>query len=573
MRVVYPRKFSIESSITLTYKDYDISVENKREFKSSYSIFEQQYSLGLKGFIYHPRLLVFSSRFTFSDERTIESTSEFKPNSKSFIYELSTVFLPYRPINLMTYTTISDYSYGGIYGNGSIYDTKIINYGAILGISLRKLPLIRFEYYHLKIEPTGSRKFFGQTTNNSYHLNIRGSYNRLQTQYALNLGYLDINRHTLNREIKYVNIYTNTNLQKFRFINFFRYYDQEISKNLGVYTNLQSIKSKKFYHEYHYSFEKSEDKSDGLTKETDREEIRGFFTYKFTGNLFTSLSLNYGIFKENQKEYEFNAIFASLNYSKPLKRYHLYTYYNFLQRDNELKGEYTQHSINLELTTRKYRWGTMYTSYSFNILKGIFKIHEEESPYEFNFGEIEEQEGKYESMTHTFTLGVRGRAFKKAPWTLEAEYYNSSSTKERPKKYFDYSYDYSESSILKTEIEKNYFVFLGQILYPIGRKGANLNLRSGYSFGEINSTATSKTFYEIKFNIPFSMRLRFLSWWREMWYKYDIGFDRKVREYEISLNYKIAKVYLNAEYWVQNQEENNIKRNYRRFIIKLRRTF
>ncbi|NWF75657.1 MAG: hypothetical protein HXY53_03630 [Nitrospirae bacterium] len=578
MRISYPRKFTIESSIELTYKDYNITVKNNRKYESSYSILEQEYGLGLKGFLIHPKLLVFSSRFTFIDEKTLDSTSQFKPHSDSYIYELSAVFLPYRPINLTTYATISDYSFGGIYGDGSIYDMKIINYGAILGINLRKLPLIRFEYYHMNIESPPSRKIDRETTSDSFYLNIRGILNKLRTQYSLNFGYSDIQTQKDNRENKYANIYTNTDLKKFKFVNFFKYYDQESSnqessKNFGIYTNLQAHKWKNFSHEYHYIYEKYENKTDILKNESEREEIRGFFTYRFAKNLYSSLSMNYGIINERENEYKFDSIFASLNYSKPFKKYHLYTYYNFIQRNNELKGEYTQHSINLQVTTRKYRWGTIYLSYSFHILNGTFKIYEEEYPYDFYFEDMEVKEGKYESMTNTFTLGVRGRALKKAPWSLEVEYYNSSSSKERPKKYFDYSYDYFESSMLKTEIEKNYYVFLGQIFYPIGRKGATLNLRSGYNFGEIDSIGSSKTFYEVKFNFPFSRRLRLLSWWREMWYNYDIGFDRKVREYEISLSYRVAKVYLSAEYWAQNQEENNRERNYRRFIIKLRRSF
>lgn len=588
MRTVYPRRFSLEGSIELTYKDYNITVENRRKYKNSYSTFKHQYSLGVKGFVYHPKLLVFSTRLTFTDDRTLKSTAGLKPNSQSYIYELSTVFLPYRPINLTTYTTIADYKFGGLDGD-SIYDMRITNYGAIFGMNLKNLPLIRFEYYHLNIEPTGRRKI-QETTNDSFYLNIRGLFRKIRTQYSFNLGYSNIKTLNDNRKYKFINVYTNTNLKKLALINFFRYYDQELTKTLGFHTNIQPQKWKRLTHEYYYSYEKFEDKLDTnahditTERETNRQEIRGFFSYRFTKSLYSSLSLNYGTFNEKiksayfdidnekEKEYKFHGIYASLNYSKSFKKYYLFTFYRFLQKDDEFKGKYTQHSFNFELKTRRFRWGTIYTSYTFNILDGMFKIYEEENPYEFIFEE-EVSEGKYKSTTHTFTLGIRGKIFKKAPWSLEAEYYNAQSSKERPKKYFGFNDEFFESSILKTEIKKNFFDFLGEIMYPIGRKGSNLNFRTGYSFGEIDSIQTSKTFYELKFNFPYSKNLRFLSWWREIWYNYDIAADRKVREFDLNVIYRIGKIYLNAEYWIQNQEDNGRKRNYRRFIIKVRRSF
>lgn len=582
MRYVYPRRFSLEGSIDLTYKDYSTTVKYRREYKHSYSTFKQQYSLGVKGFIYHPKLLVFSTRLTFADDRTLRTTAGLKPNSQSYIYELSTVFLPYRPINLTTYTTIADYTFGGLDGD-SIYDMRIINYGAILGMKLKNLPLIRFEYYHLNMEPTGRRRI-QETTNDSFYLNIRGLYSKLRTQYSFNLGYSDIKTMHDGRKYKFVNIYTNTNLKKFTLINFFRYYDQELSKTFGIHTNIQPRKWKGLTHEYYYSYEKFEEESEDITRKTDRQEIRGFFTYRFTKSLYSSLSLDYGTFTEKiknsffdevneaEKKFKFHAVVASLNYSKPFKKYYLFTFYRFLQRDDEFKGKYNQHSFNLELKTRRFRWGTVYTSYTFNILDGTFKIYEEENPHEFIFEE-EVKEGKYKNITHTFTLGVRGKAFKKAPWSLEAEYYNAKSSKERPKKYFGYNDDFFESSILKTEIKRDFYVFLGEIMYPIGRKGSNLNFRTGYSFGEIDSIHSSKYFYEIKFSLPYSKNLRFQSWWREIWYNYDITYDRKVREYDLTMIYRIGKLYLNAEYWVQNQKDDSRDRNYRRFIIKLRRSF
>lgn len=569
MRLVYPKKFSISGLIELTYKDYSTETSNGHDHKSSYSVLQQRYSLALKGYIYHPKLAVFTTRVTFIDYKTLSSTSVLKPETKSLIYEMSAIFLPYRPVSLTTYAMRSAFTVGGLPTNP--YDNTIMNYGALLFINLRKLPSIRFEYYHLDVTPQGSQQNKKKTKNDSYYLNIKGTLNPIRTQYSLNFGFSNISTAIAERKTKFADIYANTGFKKFSLINFFHYYDQEISKTLGIYSNLQFNRGKRFLHDYYYSYAKFEETFNDTTTNRVKHDIRGFFSYRILTNLNSSLSLNYGLNKDEDGKWKYYAISTALNYSRPVKSLYLVSFYRFIVKNDEKLGKFNEHLISLDLTTRQFRWGRLFTSYNFTILDGMFKIQPSQESVDFGIQE-EPQEGKYKTTTHTLIIGTRGRAFTRASWSAEAEYIHSDSTKERPKKYFDYS-DFSDSDILKTERKRNYYVLVGEIMYPLGRRGANLNLRTGYNFGESDSKEFKKLYYELKLILPIARRLSLSSWWREAWYAIGGNPDRKVREYQILVNYGRGQLRLSVEYWVTVEEEETRKREDTRLILKAKRFF
>jgi len=571
MTTSYPRKFSFSGMIELIYKDYNIETNNGYTNKNSYSVLIQRYSLGLKGYIYHPKLVVFTTRLTFTDDKWIKSTSRLKPETRSIIYELQTVFLPYRPVSLMTYTTVSDYTSQGL--NGNPYDNRITNLGAILGINLRNLPAIRLEYYHLNITPTGSQINKKETTNDSYHLNIRGTFSSLKTQYSFSAGYTEATTPKKSTDSYFVNAYEKTTFfNKFSIINRFRYFDYSDTKFLGFYSSLEFIRQGRFFHDYHYRYETDESILDNETRKGTLQDIRASYSYRFSSNLFSSLSMTYGLFDEGTGigEGKYHALSASINYARPIKRHYLVSFYRFFLRDNEQKGKYTEHSGTIEFTLKNYKWGRAYFSYNLTFLNGTFFIQD---PQLLEFGIIEKPDkGKYKALSHHLVLVFRGKVLRKASWSAEVQYINSDSTKKRPA-YFDYSEDYFESNIIKTEYKKNYYLFLGEVLYPLGIKGTTLLFRTGYSIGQINSIDSKKLFYEVRVNIPASRKLLLASWWREVFYKIERNPNRKTREYQILAEYRWGRIFLSAEYWVHMNEEDSRTREDRRFILKAKRSF
>jgi hypothetical protein len=226
---------------------------------------------------------------------------------------------------------------------------------------------------------------------------------------------------------------------------------------------------------------------------------------------------------------------------------------------------------NVELTSKNYRWGRLYISYNITKTDGTFKIINRTYFEDVVFEEAPE-EGKYKATTHYLVLGLRGRLFKKATWSAEAQYINTHSTTKRPKRFSGFSV-FDDSLILETERKRNYYLFIGEIFYPIGIRGSNANLRSGYSHGEIDSKETSKLFYELRLNIPISRRLALASWARQAFYKIEGNADRETKEFQVIANYRRGKIFLSAEYWLLISEENNRTRNDRRIILKAKRQF
>jgi hypothetical protein len=570
MRTVYPKRFSFNGMVELIYKDYSIETESRgRTNESNYATFEQRYTLGMKGYIYHPKLIVFSTRLTFRDQKMIETTSSLKPESQSLIYELQTVFLPYRPVSLQTYTTVSDFTFKGLKRNH--YDSRMTNFGAILGASLKKWPYIRFEYYYLNIEPTGSQTNKEETTNNSYYLNVRGNLSKLKTRYSLHLGYSDIQTPFEEIQNTSASLYARTDFRLLSLTNYFRYYDQDTFELFGYYATIDFRKSWRFYHTYNYLYERLEEKLIDRTTKENKQEVRADLSYRFSYNFLTSLSATYGLLEWDDEEGDYYAVAASLNYSRPIKQHYFVSYYRLHLRDNELKGKFTEHSGNVEFTSKNYRWGRLYMSYNLTKIDGTFKIIDPTvSEDEFAIKE-EPEEGDYEATTHYLVLGLRGRLFRKASWSTEAQYINSHSTTKRPKRIFGDSV--SESPILETERKRNYYLFLGEIFYPIGIRGSNVNLRSGYSNGEIDSKDTRKFFYELRLNVPISRRLILASWARQAFYKIEGKPDRETKEFQVIANYVRGKMFLSVEYWLLISEENDHTRNDRRIILKAKRQF
>lgn len=127
--------------------------------------------------------------------------------------------------------------------------------------------------------------------------------------------------------------------------------------------------------------------------------------------------------------------------------------------------------------------------------------------------------------------------------------------------------------MLVAERNRNYYVIVGQIFHPIGRKGINLNLLTGYYSGEIDSIQSKKYYYEIKFNWPASRRINLSSWWRQSWYKFSTIPDRQTKEFDLQINYRRGRLFLSVEYWLFMDDENQVSRKDQRIYVKARRYF
>jgi hypothetical protein len=569
MQVEYPKRFSFSGLVELTYKNYNTEIKNRRDTTSGYSVLQHKYSLAAKGYIYHPKLAVFSTRVTFFYNDMFNSTSSFEPDSKNITYELNTVFLPYRPVSLTTYAIVNDFSVDS-FKWGNPLDNKIINYGGTLGIYLKGYPSIRLDYYHLEVIPTGSQKSKGTSINNSYYLMIKGTWLKIKTQYSVNFGFLDIHNANTTLQSKYVDLYTNTAFSKFGWINFLRYTDQTNMKSYGIYTNLQFNRWQKIFSDYSYGIEHQESTLKNKTSTTDKQELRGSLSYRFNPTLQASISLHYGNIKNDDGKSRFNTVSIGLHYSRPIKSNYFAAFYRFSIRDDTLRISYSEHTASLQLTSKSYKWGTFFATYYFTALDGTFKFRVGDDAELGLTGEI--KKGTFSSITHNFVLGLRGRVLKRATWIVSAQYIHSSSKKSRPVDFVDYN-DLLNSGMLEVEQKKDYCILVGEIFFPVGRRGTMLTFRTGDDFGTIDSRSFERKYYEIHVNWPVARRIHVTAWWRESWYDVANIPLRKVRDYSILADYRIGKIFFNGEYWVrQEMQESHFKRDIR-LILKGKRYF
>jgi hypothetical protein len=69
-RYAYP-KYRFTGLIEFVYRDYTTTSKNNgRSIESGWTSFEQRYRLGLKGYIYHPKLITYSASITYVKDKT-----------------------------------------------------------------------------------------------------------------------------------------------------------------------------------------------------------------------------------------------------------------------------------------------------------------------------------------------------------------------------------------------------------------------------------------------------------------------------------------------------------------------
>ena len=113
---------------------------------TDYSTFEQRYKLGLKGYVYHPKLVSFSTSVTFRKEDA-DWESGGHSDADDIAYDFSASILPMNPVSLDVFALRSDST---IEGSGTAPASITTNYyGARFRFTKRNFPLITVEYSHL----------------------------------------------------------------------------------------------------------------------------------------------------------------------------------------------------------------------------------------------------------------------------------------------------------------------------------------------------------------------------------------------------------------------------------------
>jgi hypothetical protein len=577
MRTAYPTRFSFSGLIELTFKNYNVQTTSSdgRKSGTSYSTFEQKYKLGAQGFIYDPRLIVFASSITYDREKLFQTSDTPGYNSGIIEYDLSTVFLPYRPITLLTYATRYNYTLHDTVFNET--DITLNQYGAQLKIYFRNLPAIRFEYWH-QDTTTATDVNTSHWKTDDYWLNVRGSLTGIKTQYTLNLGLAQSSGSRSSQTFKYVQIGTSTNIKDNVLMNFFSYYGTEGSKSITFNSSLDMKPLRRFSHDYSYEYDKTTAQLDDTSTSETRQYLRGSWAYRFTNNLGMSASLQYGLNKVDNDKWHYYMLNTSLNYSKPFNSSYLTSFYRFIIRNDPEIGNLMEHMVTLDLSSWKFKWARLFVNYNLDYLDQTLRLKSTD-PFSFDTQETILQ-GTLKATSSSLAAGLNGNLFHKATWTFQGQFIYSLLNKKRQtsEDLGDLSDIGSQSDALQLfsnnyiefKRKRIFYVFLGNIIYPLG-KGATAGLKTGYNFGRVDSESFHRMYYQLQVNYPVTRRLALSAWFRQIWYKLTSNFDQKNTEYEIIATYRLGRTYLDAECWNISERQDASQRDYRRIILKVRR--
>lgn len=586
----YPKRFYLTGYVEIAYKDYYSSfITNGKEKNFHFSYIEQNYRLGGGGYIYHPRLAVFTATLLYNDFRQLAAYSKDKWKSHDIGYDFSLTFLPYRPIALDIFARKIHHTLdpaGVVVQADKVFHWTEYNYGARLRISrFRRLPMIRLEYNHFYQEVIGWERASGKIESDEYTLDARGSLAFLETSYQVFAQYIDFSSPATKYKGKYIRLNTRNNIKKlFVFYNYFSYTDIDYLSLLSFSSNLFFRERKIFDQYYTYSYTQYEYHFPGLQEQGIAGQdikkkihtITGSWGYRFTNRLRTSLSLNYGSRKENDRKANFYGISASLSYGRPLMGFDFAPRYSFRYKDDEESGYLLENAIELNLTSRKLKIGVWYTNYSLLLINEKYQYYT--ALEESFFGDeqtLEKRETKTDRITHSLRTGIRGRGFGKrlsrAQWSVEGELLYSKADIERDRKIseFDEEFDPDLPQKEKITLETTRYSIIGSVSYPVG--WATISARSGLFIGETNSKTLRRFFFEETIQYPLFRNLIFFVKFKEMWDKIEDNLATRTDQIEFNTEYRVGKVILNLESSIIRKESGDKERYRRKIFLRLRR--
>jgi hypothetical protein len=582
MRVEYPDRFRFFGVVELSYRNFYVeTTSNKYTIDRSNQTFRQYYKAGVEGFIYHPRLAIFSASISYNDTRFFPEKGQ-NVTTSDIGYDILTTFLPYRPVAFDFYARKIDYTFNYA---GDPVDTTSLLYGARLRMHKRNWPSIRLEYYHWEYDLLRFKSETEKRIEDRYILDVRGSLRLWATKYQLYVDYLTISRPEYDDSIMSVRLSTNSTLRKsIYWYNWVSYVESDYYKMSNFSSSLYFPPGKRFQHNYLYEHLKSENKilgSEALGIENKKielktESVTGSWGYRFTERLNGSLSLRYTKNDLNGTTWDTDGVSASMGYSRPISWVRFSSYYRLFLRKDERRGDLQEHILELNLSTSRFRWGIVYSRYYFSYIDETQKYIQRTGEDDFFLDQENVLKRTSETYTHSVSLGIRGRvpgrAMGRAYWNVEAEYFQSDTNGERPKRFSED--DFFEEDIQQYEEYENdirQFELTGNLFYPL-EKGIVFNFRTSYLTGSTNDRSRTTYYYEGVITYPVSRRFGILVLWRQTWSQIEGYPDREESRAELKADYRLGKTYFSFESWLRKVNDDG-ERIDRIIYLRVRRVF
>jgi len=380
-------------TVELTYEDLHYGTSD-RPHKTS--IFEQRYSLDVRGRLIDPKLIVYNMGIEFVDTDEKADTGESRKGVDNYKFNSIILRKSRVPLTLTANRSTSETTFGG--------KTTTDNFGVDWYLKFKTLPWTRLTYDKTQTQATGRNeeressgvvmtKAIGPTDNKiSYSVdtttdNTR-NYNSEQTVYTFKndttlplnsdfyLGIVNYNRLTSNGDVK-----------------------DEIDTTAGS-MGLRTIRTAKFDQNYNYTFRTSEYADDN--RSTNDEYFNGRIGYRPTKRLTTFSSMRYSLNEASSatsSETESKTMDLSMGSS--------YVITSELSTTESLKYRQVKSTAGIPLTGKKERT-TIDTSAALNYAKKLswaaFSAGTSLGWYE----ETVEPEAGGEGVSYGFNTGLSG---------------------------------------------------------------------------------------------------------------------------------------------------------------------
>lgn len=532
----YPRRFRLTGRMEFTYQHTEtLKGSDSYSTTDERTDFTQRYTLGLSGYVYDPRLMVFTSLISFMHTNIWQEGNEGILDALN--YDISTTLLPYRPLSLTTYASKTDSTVEGTYLPQ--FTVTSLSYGAYLRINMKKLPLIRLDYRHWEYD---SELETGTTERDSYGFNVWGNVKALRMRYILNAELSDYKSPQGEYNTTEIRLYQDFSIKKETSLKAYSYYSgREDYKLFNLDLDLEVNPLKRLRHDYSYGFNHT---STDLT-EADTHRLRAGWTYKFNNYLTGSFSVNAGFSKlerdEGEEEGTSEGIGAGLSYVRRISWFDTRTYWrgSYSHRegdetDSQFNGEVILNNLGTNIVMRRFSFATIYTGYDF-------------TDYMRDGGEL---------ISHFARLGISGRGPKRAYWRLEGNYRVSEGDETTS----------DEEGTVRIQEGRSYAI-RGEFGYPISYRGL-IAFNTGYNVNEADSDRWDNLYYTIRANYLLVRNLHASGWWSQSWSN---DAERTDMNGTFSLRYRFRRVYITAEYRFRETEELSDFSRTQSILLKLTR--
>ena len=198
----YPKRFWFYGTAELQYEIYSTQTRyGAQTLKFDQTLFLQVYTLGVQGYIFHPKFSIFTVSVSFEkqndDINDQRMSSQF--GSQKLTYEFSAEFFRRKPLRLSVYASRQDANGTGNFQLSNV-DSASNFYMINLTSAYKKLPKMQFEYKHSDFSTdslfeqqvvTGKKLIRAKNENriDAFSATIKDRLPFLKTAYSLRVDY------------------------------------------------------------------------------------------------------------------------------------------------------------------------------------------------------------------------------------------------------------------------------------------------------------------------------------------------------------------------------------------------